>query len=261
MSIHFRKNFGDQTDTSHEFPSARTKCALCRLTIFAVSINAMQAGAIDGEGALSTTLGITSDYVFRGVSQTMGKVALQGSIDAELESGFYGSVWASSVDFVPKGEPDDGANLEVDVAVGFETAIGDDWVVDLMFVRYLFPGAEAELHYDYGEMLGTVTWQELLHATAGYSNDVFGSGADGWLYQLGAGVDVFSDLRISMFYGYYDLDRAYDASYSYFGMEVSREFGFLTVGLSYHNTRGAVGELFYEDTTGSRVALSLELRH
>ncbi|MGI9293023.1 MAG: TorF family putative porin [Pseudomonadales bacterium] len=261
MSIHFHKKYINRWKALREFYRARSKCVLCGLVIFALSTNTMQAGAIDGEGALSATLAITSDYVFRGVSQTMGKAALQGSIDAEFEGGFYGSVWGSTVDFIPKGEPDDDANLELDVAVGFETAIDDDWVVDLMFVQYLFPGSEAELDYDYSEMLGAVTWQELLRAMIGYSNDVFGSGADGWVYQLGVEADIFADLTISTCYGYYDLDRAYGASYSYLDIGVSREFGSLSVSLSYHNTSGTVDELFYEDTIGSRVALSLELKH
>ncbi|MGI9286359.1 MAG: TorF family putative porin [Pseudomonadales bacterium] len=261
MSIHIYKSCIKQRTALQEFPTARLKYAVCGLAILALFTRTTQADAIDGDGALSATFGITSDYVFRGVSQTMGQVALQGSIDAEFESGFYASAWGSTVDFVADGEPDDGADLELDIAIGFETAIDDRWTVDLMYVQYLFPGANTELDYDYGEMLGTVTWQEFLCATIGYSNDVFGSGADGWVYQLGTEVDIFANLKVSTFYGYYDLHTAYDASYSYLEVGVSRELGFLSVGLSYHNTWGAVDELFYEETTGSRIALSLEIKH
>ena len=48
---------------------------------------------------LSSTWTLTSDYVFRGVSQTAEDPALQGSIDYEGESGGYVGLWGSNVDF------------------------------------------------------------------------------------------------------------------------------------------------------------------
>ena len=44
----------------------------------------------------SFNLGITSDYVFRGFTQTDKKPALQGGIEYEAESGFYVGTWGSS---------------------------------------------------------------------------------------------------------------------------------------------------------------------
>src|SRR3546814_12264093 len=51
----------------------------------------------------------TSDYIFRGISQTSEKVAFQPSVTVEHESGFYGYVWGSNVDF---DEPGDGISFE-----------------------------------------------------------------------------------------------------------------------------------------------------
>ncbi|NLW06331.1 MAG: hypothetical protein GX029_14105, partial [Pseudomonadaceae bacterium] len=51
-----------------------------------------------------------SDYVWRGVSQTMEDPALQLEAYVEHESGFYVGGFASNVDF---GDPDDGIDYEL----------------------------------------------------------------------------------------------------------------------------------------------------
>ena len=49
---------------------------------------------------LSFNVGVTSNYVFRGISQTHGKPAIQGGIDYLHPSGFYVGAWASSITWV-----------------------------------------------------------------------------------------------------------------------------------------------------------------
>lgn len=49
---------------------------------------------------LSFNVGVTSDYLFRGVSQTHGRPAIQGGIDYLHGSGFYVGAWASSITWV-----------------------------------------------------------------------------------------------------------------------------------------------------------------
>ena len=50
---------------------------------------------------LSGTVGVVSDYDFRGASQTSKDPALQGSIDWASESGFYVGAWGSNIDYGP----------------------------------------------------------------------------------------------------------------------------------------------------------------
>ena len=81
----------------------------------------------------SASLTLTSDYVWRGVSQTLGDPAVQGSFDYEHNSGLYAGVWASNVDFFDPSAPgasvadDDNADLELDLWLGYagETRGGD----------------------------------------------------------------------------------------------------------------------------------------
>ena len=71
-----------------------TKIALAA----AAATVALSGAAMAEELKLSYNLGATSDYVFRGVSQTQEDPAIQGGIDATYGIGYAG-VWASNVDF------------------------------------------------------------------------------------------------------------------------------------------------------------------
>ena len=60
--------------------------------------------------AYSFNLGVVSDYVFRGISQTDNDPTMQGGID--LSYGIlYAGVWASGLDF---SAIDNDANVEID---------------------------------------------------------------------------------------------------------------------------------------------------
>ena len=86
----------------------------------------MHGALADEQSAtVSASLTLGSDVLFRGVSQSLGGAAAQAAIDVEFESGVYGYVWASNVDFVPDGEPDDGARVEIDAALGYTRELND----------------------------------------------------------------------------------------------------------------------------------------
>lgn len=52
-----------------------------------------------GNFDVSMNVALTSDYIFRGISQTQGDPAIQGGLDVAHESGLYIGTWASNVDF------------------------------------------------------------------------------------------------------------------------------------------------------------------
>jgi len=90
------------------------------------------------EGSMNVTL--TTDYVWRGISQSGGHMAIQGGGDVAHSSGFYAGVWASSVDF----ESD--ANSEWDFYYGYGTEIGGV-SLDVGYVAYTYPD-ERDLNFE-----------------------------------------------------------------------------------------------------------------
>ena len=62
--------------------------------------------------ALDGSYNVTSDYQWRGVSQTDGNAAIQVGVEHE-RNGFYGGLWTSNVDF------NDDTNIEYDLYGGY----------------------------------------------------------------------------------------------------------------------------------------------
>ena len=111
---------------------------------------------------LSFNLGLTSNYLFRGISQTHGRPAIQGGIDYAHASGFYVGAWASSIswvkDFLGKG------SLEIDVYGGYKNSFaGGDWNYDVGYITYNYPGKGGEIL----TVLANPNTQEL-YAAIGY---------------------------------------------------------------------------------------------
>jgi len=98
--------------------------------------------------SLSANVALTTDYVFRGVTQTDENPALQGGFDATYNI-FYAGVWASNVDFGGGPFGQDIANLEIDYYAG----IAPKWngiTFNVGGLYYTYPGAfdpGAELDY------------------------------------------------------------------------------------------------------------------
>lgn len=85
-------------------------------TTMATSSDAPNAG-------LSANLGVVSDYVFRGVSQSGGDPAVQGGVDYRHASGFYAGTWASSVSWPTDFGLYSSGRTEWDFYGGFKQAL------------------------------------------------------------------------------------------------------------------------------------------
>ena len=82
----------------------------------------------DFSGSVQTT----SDYFWRGASQTQGSSAIQGGVDYS-NSGFYAGVWGSTVDFNTETE------IEYDFFAGYTVAL-DDLAIDVGVIQYNYDG-------------------------------------------------------------------------------------------------------------------------
>lgn len=134
--------------------------------------------------SLSATVTGTSDYVFRGISQTGNDPALQGSLDYAADNGVYVGAWASTIDFGAPGEPD----AEVDLYAGYAFDV-NDLGVDVSAVYYWYP--EGPSDYDYLEFIlalshdiNDATWSGQIAV----SPDYFGN--TGFSYYLSTGLSV-----------------------------------------------------------------------
>ena len=109
----------------------------------------------------SWNIGATTDYVFRGFSQTAEDPTVQGGVDVTYGI-LYAGAWASGVDF-GEGPRGDVANLEVDVYGGIKPVWGK-FTFDFGVIGYLYPGAR-----DAGLAAGEVPEQDYFEIKAGVS--------------------------------------------------------------------------------------------
>lgn len=133
-----------------------------------------QAKAQDVTGpSVSWNGALTSDYVFRGVSQTSENPAISAGLDATFGD-FYAGGWASNVDF------GDDTDAEVDVYGGWRSELSG-WTVDLGGVAYLYTGQPDGADYDYVELKAAAS-RAVGPATLGvvtyWSPDFFGASED-----------------------------------------------------------------------------------
>jgi len=93
--------------------------------------------------AFTTTanIGLYSQYVFRGLTQTNEKPAIQGGFDLAHESGLYAGIWASNISWISDATPGASASLEADIYGGYKYNFNDALTGDVGFLHYAYPGS------------------------------------------------------------------------------------------------------------------------
>jgi len=150
--------------------------------------------------AVSGNIGGSSNYLWRGVTQSNDAVAIQGGLDYTHESGFYAGTWASNVDF------GNDTSYEVDLYTGYAGNISENLSYDIGYLYYAYPDAEGSL--DFGELHGAISWQwvELSYAhVVNAGDDVAAAPFDNKdLSYIAATVSVplTEKVNLSLHYGY-----------------------------------------------------------
>ena len=206
---------------------------------------------------LSWNLALTSDYVFRGITQTDFDPALQGGLDYSFgDTGLYVGAWASNVDFADSEGPD----IELDYYIGWNHDLSETLNLDLSLVRYSYMGEqEAYGNIDYNEVIGALAYDEMLTFTVAYANDYANEGFSSLYYNLGGSWDVGNDFALNAGVGRTNFSDDV-GSYTDWNLGVSRQFGPVNVALNYYDvTGGFIDDVFGSDKASDRVVLTLSL--
>lgn len=108
----------------------------------AIVLSAGLASAGIARADVSGSVAIVSDYLFRGVTQTNEKPALQGGVTWTHDSGFYVGTWGSSISWLSDADPDISSQVELDVFLGYGGKFGDSEVgYDVGLNYYAYPGS------------------------------------------------------------------------------------------------------------------------
>jgi uncharacterized protein (TIGR02001 family) len=117
------------------------------------------------EHNLTGSLGFYSQYIFRGLTQTDRKPAIQGGLDYAHSSGLYAGTWASNISWLRDGGAyQAGGSGEFDFFGGFKNTIaGTDFSYDVGALYYWYPGTPAPgaVRANTFELYGAVGWRWL----------------------------------------------------------------------------------------------------
>jgi uncharacterized protein (TIGR02001 family) len=214
-------------------------------------------------GEFSANVAFTTDYRFRGITQSSNNPALQGGLDYNVDIaegfGLYLGTWGSTVNF----EDGDEASVEIDFYGGVTTEIVGIGI-DLGVIYYAYPGADSSLDYDYVEFALGLSYSPLDFVTVGvgynYSPDYFAS--SGNFHYPHATIEVTPDLGLPLpltfsgTYGYSFIDdeATFGAGdYGDWSIGLSTEWRFFTASLQYvdNDLSGSLGDNAVVFTVGA----------
>lgn len=221
--------------------------ALLASSVLLSSVNAMAAEPITVTGSAA----FTSDYLFRGVSQTSNNAAVQGAMTFTHESGMYFSLWGSSITAF-SANSFESSGLELDTLLGYGGKAGEV-AYDVGIMRYNYPGlndnnnccinaAGKVVDADYNEVYASIS---TMGAKVGfnYSPDYFNE-SDTFMYLYAsygteiAGIGVSGSIAINKFDSAAMMSQALgttgsDDSYMDYKLAASKAIGGVTVEGAY----------------------------
>lgn len=196
---------------------------LLKTASIALMIGSGLGGIAHAEGEFSGTLTLTSDYVYRGISQTDGAPMVQGSFDYATDS-FYVGTWASGVDF------GDGTSTEIDLYAGWTPTVGE-FDLDIGAIYYLYPDAPDDPEQNFLEVYASAgtTLGETVDVGAGfaYSPDFYLESGASVYYSAFAGIPLGENFGVDATIGlqtFLDDDDCMDCDYMDYSIGLTTEF-------------------------------------
>ncbi|BAN69947.1 TorF family putative porin [endosymbiont of unidentified scaly snail isolate Monju] len=200
----------------------------------AMGVATLIAGSA-AQAEFSANVAITSDYMFRGVSQNDNDMAIQGGFDYSHESGIYVGVWGSNVDDAVFN----GSSMELDTYIGWSGDLGPV-SLDVGALRYNYPGQATgpsadtnEYHVGVSKDFGVAS----ASFTVNYSPDFFNLGSERY-YDLGLEVPA-GMVTIAAHYGKTSISEKTGITkqdYADWSLGVSTEYEGFGFDLTYSDT-------------------------
>lgn len=228
-------------------------------TALSLSCAALLAGAstagFASDWTLSGNVALTSDYVFRGFTQTDADPAIQGGFDLNHSSGFFIGTWASNVESDPAAPINyDGSSMELDIYAGWSGPLGEmgpDLTVKAL--RFIYPGTNTSTNdtNEFSLYLSKDLGPAAVTAGINYSDDFYGAG-DALYWD--AGIDIpIQKATLSLHVGASDFDAGGD--YVDYSVGVSGDVAGLGLALTYTGVDDVAG--CTARTCDNRVAFSV----
>lgn len=217
---------------------------------------------------LAYNVGLYSQYIFRGLTQTANKPAIQGGVDFTHSNGFYLGAWGSNVSWLEDAavgsSPTLGyknSSLELDLYGGYRGAI-KDVAYDVGLLQYVYPGTpnSAQAKAETTEVYGSLAYKWVTaKVSVAVSDRVFGTrNASGTYYaDLTANYPLTDTITLTAHVGRQDYSGAGNDVLTYTDWKLGASKAFangVTVGGYYTDTNGKVGGYGPDVYSGGNIA-------
>ena len=201
------------------------------------------------------SLGVTSDYIVRGISRSDRQAALQLDVHYLNSNGFVAGMFASKT----RIDPDQSSDPELNAFVGYAWTAGGDWRSKIQASHYAYPWNRAGSGYDYDELDLDLTYQEWLGV-----NLVYSPNAPRYLFQRGlfrvtsesAEVNlqrpVLGRLSATAGIGYSHFDGPHAGGFAYWSVGAAYTIAPVSLAVSYVSTTAEAKALFYDSAAVGR---------
>lgn len=188
----------------------------------------------------SANIDLTSDYMYRGQSQTGNLPAVDGGFDYTYTPyNIYAGIWASKIDF--------GGNLEMDFYGGVTGDVGSTGIGwDIGGLYYYYPGQASGSNLDFFEGhvglsydFANVPGKPSVGVTFNYSPDWQGSTGDAVNVDSSVGFTLPQDFSLSFGVGYQTVDDNATwgtPNWTYYSIGLSKTLGPFDLGVTYYDS-------------------------
>ncbi|MEN9866599.1 MAG: hypothetical protein RL748_2189 [Pseudomonadota bacterium] len=187
------------------------------------------------DNEVSFNAALTTDYRYRGISQTRLKPALQGGMDyIHNPSGFYAGAWASTIKWVTDAGGD--GNVEIDLYGGKKGEIAKDVSYDVGLLTYIYPSNSLKPSANTTEVYGQIGFGPAFVKYSYALTNVFGfadSKRSGYL-DVGANIDLTGGYTLNLHAGHQSVRNNSAFSYSDYKVGITKDLGVASVAFALY---------------------------
>lgn len=182
---------------------------MIKATVLSLAVTGALAGgqAIAG---VEANIGATSNYIWRGVTQSNDGAAVSGGLDWSDDSGFYLGTWTSSLG---------GGQYELDLYGGIGGEIEGGLGYDVGVIAYLYPIGDDELDFTEVYLNGSYG---MFNAGVAYTVDTEAGGSGDLYASAGLDFDLGNDMGLGLTFGSYSFDADSSADYTHVNASISK---------------------------------------
>lgn len=242
------------------------KLALVSAVAASLALPIAGYAAEQSEHTFTGNVGIFSNYIFRGVTQTTEKAALQGGFDYAHASGLYAGTWGSNISWLADSAAYTASSLELDLYGGYKGTFGKtDFGYDVGAIYYYYPGDKNPgfISADTAEVYGAVSWKWLTAKLSYAVTDYFGFVDSKGTYYVDlsasypiakTGVTLLAHVGIAKLSGDFAPGVSNDTQFGYTDWKIGASYALpkdFTVGGYYTDTNAAAAGYTFAGTDWS----------